>query len=150
MLESKNTGTTGTGRPVPSLARWHKAPVLPRPEQCLALARVALAQARQLLVEPTAEAILRCEIAMSEAADRIRQLPRSLAAAMAAGPVNGAELRRTAGLLQEELAQLNVLFERSAHFYKGWTRLFSARRCGYTRTGSPAKLVCSRQFVVRG
>src|SRR5215469_14120200 len=105
MLQSNNNG-----RAVPSLARWRKAPVQPRPEQCLALARAALAQARQLLVEPTAEAILRCELAMSEAADRIGQLPRSLAAATAAGAVNGAQLRRMASLLKEELAQVNLLF----------------------------------------
>jgi hypothetical protein len=135
---------------VPSLARWNKGPVLPRPEECLALARTALAQARQLLVQPTAEAVLRCELCMNEVADRLRQFPRALAKAREAGIIRGSELRRATLTLQEELAEVHLLHQRSWHFYAGWTRLVSARRCGYTRLGTPAKLVCSRQFMVRG
>jgi hypothetical protein len=138
------------GMSVPSLARWKKAPVLPRPEECLALARAALARARQFLVHPTAETVLRSELCMSEVADRLRQFSRSLARAVEAGPVNGPELQRRAAAAKAELAQTALLYQRSAQFYAGWTRLFSARRCGYTRTGAPARLACSRQFVFRG
>jgi hypothetical protein len=135
---------------MPSLARWKKAPVLPRPEECLALARVAMARARQFLVQPSAEAVLRSELCMSEVADRLRQFSRSLARAVETGAVNGPELRRRAAAAKQELAQTTLLYQRAAQFYAGWTRLFSARRCGYTRTGAPARLSCSRQFVVRG
>jgi hypothetical protein len=150
MSQSRNAETRAAGMSVPSLARWKKAPVLPRPEECLALARAALARARQFLVHPTAETVLRSELAMSEVADRLRQFSRSLARAMETGAVNGPDLRRRAAAAKEELAQTNLLYQRSAQFYAGWTRLFSARRYGYTRTGAPAKLACSRQFVVRG
>jgi hypothetical protein len=87
---------------------------------------------------------------MREAADRLRQFPRSLARAVEGGIVDGAELRRAATAAKEELAHLNVLHQRSAEFYAGWTRLFSLRRCGYTRTGIPARLVSSRNFMVQG
>jgi hypothetical protein len=124
--------------------------VLPRPDECLALARAALARARQLLSQPTAEAVLASEMCMNEVADRLRQFSKSLANAAAAGSVNGPELRRSAAAAKEELARTTMLYQRSAQFYAAWTRLFSARRCGYTRMGSPAKLACSRQFEVRG
>jgi hypothetical protein len=146
-MSLKNTDARAAA---PSLARWSKAPVLPRPEECLALARAAVVQARRLLVKPTAEAVLSSELCMSEAADRLRQFLRSLAKAVETGTANGPELRRAAALAKEELAHATLLYRRAAQFYAGWTRRFSARRCGYTRTGSPAKLTCSRQFVVRG
>ena len=150
MAQVRNMPPKTAATPAPSLARWKTAPVLPRPVECLDLARAALAQARQFLVRPTAEAVLRCELSMGEAADRLRQFSRSLAREVETGSANGPELRRRANGVKEELAQATLLYQRSAQFYAGWTRLFSARRCGYTRTGSPAALACSRRSMVRG
>jgi len=149
MPAPKSTSARTTG-PAPSLAKWQKAPVLPRPEECLALAKRALIQARQLLSEPTAEAVLRCELSMSEAAHRLRQFPKSLAKAVEAGSANGPDLRRAATAVKEELAHATLLYQRAAQFYAVWTRQFSARRCGYTRLGSPARLACTRKFDVQG
>lgn len=86
---------------------------------------------------------------MNEAADRLRQFSRSLARALESGTVNAAEVRRRAAAAQEELIAATLLYQRSAQFYAGWTKLFSARRCGYTRSGAPARLVCSQQSAVR-
>jgi len=150
MSQTKTSQPRSSGRRGPSLAGWNKAPVLPRPEECIALAGAALARARQLLLNPTAEAVLQCEFAMNEVADRLRQFPRSLARAEEAGRANRADLQRAAAALKEDLSQVTILYHKSSQFYASWTRLFSAKRCGYTRRGAPARLVCSHQFVVRG
>jgi hypothetical protein len=133
-----------------SLARWSAAPVLPGPEQCLSQARAGIAQVQQLLADPTAGAMLRLEIYLREVADRLRQFPMSLARAASSGNIDRPALLAVASAAKDELAHATALFQRVGHFYTCWIRLFSALRCGYTRTGAPAKLTCSNPTAVRG
>jgi len=136
----------------PGLARWNARPVLPRPEECLQLARNALLSAQQALTEPAVESLLRCELCMREVADRLKQLPKALAAAAARREVapDRATLAAAVVELSAELAHTEHLFRRGQQFCTEWIHLFSARRCGYTRRGTPARLTCQGQFDMRG
>lgn len=140
----------GPGRRGASLARWSAAPVLPNPEECLRQIRSGIARVQQLLTDPSAEAMLRSELCLREVADRLRQFPKALARATAADSVNRAELIAAATAARDELAHANRLFQHAGHFYRIWIHHFSALRCGYTRTGSPARLTCTAQSAVRG
>ncbi len=124
--------------------------MLPRPEECLRQARSGITRVQQLLTDPTAEAMLRCEVCLREVADRLRQFPQALAKA---GALKGAEreaLISAATAAKDDLAHASRLFHRAGHFYSVWIRHFSALRYGYTRTGSPARLTCTAEIAVRG
>ncbi len=66
-----------------SLAGWSAPPVLPGPKECVAQVRVTIAHVQQLLVDPSPETMLQCEVCLREIGDRLRQLPAVLAMAEA-------------------------------------------------------------------
>lgn len=153
MLRRANDESQVGARPArraASLARWSAAPVLPSPMECLSRAHAGIACVQRMLTNPTASALLRTEVLLREVADRLRQFPKALATANSSGSTDRAALIAAAVAAKEELAHANLLFQRAGHFYHVWIRHFSALRCGYTRTGSPARLTCTAQGAARG
>jgi|GEM_PF-2451697 len=133
-----------------SLARWSASPVIPGPDDCLAQVRAGIARAQRLLTNPSAAALLQCEVCLRELADRLRQFPATLRKTEASGGVDRIALLHAAGAAQQELAYTATLLQNAGCFYSFWIRHFSALRCGYTRTGSPARLTCASQTSARG
>lgn len=133
-----------------SLARWSAAPVPPSPAECLSQARAGIACVQKLLTVPNADATIRTGICLREVADRLRQFQAGMAKTGAASGFDRPALIAAAAAAKEELAHANALFQQAGHFYYSWIRHFSALRCGYTRTGSPARLTYSGQSAVRG
>lgn len=146
MAESENhharnpRGAEPERKPRSTMARWGTPPVLPKPEACLRLAQADIRRTQLLLTDPSAESLLRSEIYMSRVADHLRQFQRSLR--HSAGGVDRAALRAMGAEVKDELAQAYALFQRVTQYYAQWIQVYSARRCGYTRTGSPARLTC--------
>jgi hypothetical protein len=132
-----------------SLASWSAAPVLPAPLECLALARAGIGQVQQLLLLPTAESLVGVEVCMRNVADRLKQFKRAMAAATPAGAVDRNAVNRAIHAVRKEFEQAEALLQRAAQFHGGWTQMLSARQCGYTRDGSPAKLLCARESGIR-
>jgi hypothetical protein len=130
-------------RPLPGL--W-SVPAAPRPEQCLEQVRTSLALARQSLTTANAESLERCAACLVAVGDLLRPLTRTLAKS---GEAERRALADSARAAQSELERVNQLFQSAAILYFGWIKLLSARKCGYTRTGAPARLTCSRQFVIK-
>ena len=133
-------GAKARGKTGSALARWGAPPVLPNPEECLRLAQLGVRMTQQLLTDPSAEALLRTELCMRQVADHLRQFSRSLARTEGPSPSDRVALRAIASEVKDELGQAQALFQRVTQYYAHWIRLYSARRCGYTRTGSPARL----------
>lgn len=127
-------------RPLPGL--W-SAPKPAPPEECIEKVRAGLLMAQQLVSAPTAESLDRCACCLRSVADQMRTLYKALARPN--GPSAPAPRIHAA---REELEHLNTLLRRTADLYFGWIKLLSARKCGYTRTGAPAELTCSRKFAI--
>jgi hypothetical protein len=127
-------------RPLPGL--WSIPPPA-QPEECVEKIRAGLLIAQQLVSAPTAESLDRCAVCLRTVGDQLRALLKALAKPGGTQvPVSRIHAAR------EELEHLNVLLQRTADLYFGWIKLLSARKCGYTRTGAPAELTCSRQFAI--
>lgn len=143
-------GTKAQGKSGSTLARWGAPPVLPNPEECLRLAQAGLRMIQNLLTYPSTEALLRTELCLRHVADHLRQFSRSLARTAPRDANDRALLSALAVEVKDELAQAHALFQRVTQYYAHWIRLYSARRCGYTRTGSPARLTCQQGLAVQG
>lgn len=129
-------------KPRSTMARWSAPPVLPKPEECLRLAQADIRKTRLLLTDASAESLLRSEIYISQMADHLRQFQRSFRRSAGAGEMDRDALRTVAAEVKDELAQAYASFQRITQYYAHWIQVYSARRCGYTRTGSPARLTC--------
>lgn len=126
---------------------WAQRPAPVRPEQMLGQMFAGLKGLEVLLAEPNSGSVLRCELALREIADQLRTLPHLL---RGVPPEELAHLRASAATVHAQWQHVQSLFHRAVHFHAGWFRQFCARRGGYTRRGSPARVVCAQQFTVRG
>jgi hypothetical protein len=139
---TKARGADAQRKPRSTMARWSTPPVLPKPEECLRLARVDIRRTQLLLTDASAESLLRSEVYISQVADRLRQFQRSFRRSAGAGDLDREALRAMGAEVKDELLQAYASFQRITQYYAHWIQVYSARRCGYTRTGSPARLTC--------
>lgn len=100
-----------------------------------------------LLAAPTAESLLGCQLCMQDVADHLKLFPKAFSLRP---PANRPALHAAAEIVRQELAAAHALFQHASEFHQGWTHVVSARRGGYTRNGSPRRLMCYQQLLVKG
>ena len=95
------------------------------PLETIEVARLALARARERLLEPTPSGLGECRDSLAEAADSLRRLrTERLGQLPANGQTEAGEaIRAVAVELDRELAEVRGLLEQAGAFYLGWAQI---------------------------
>jgi hypothetical protein len=95
-----------------------------------------VADARQLLTEPTVENLNECRSRLEGAVKELQQLQTTVPSGNFR---RDAALRAPLGSLRTEIARLTILLDGAAAFHTGWVRLAASMAAGYTAAGTPGE-----------
>lgn len=130
----------------PTIRHWAAPSIAVSPEECLDQIRSLVESAALSLMTSTPESLSLCEMFIRNASDRLSTLIKTLASSQ----VEIASLQEKVLKAGDELVRAHQLFQSAAQFHAALLHVVSARRSGYTRSGSPGRLQCSRKLVLRG